>query len=114
MAYDYPELTKAESALWREVSEMNAAKPDAWLCFVNVGHSMEAAKTLFDRKMIEVERQMSMPVCRVLVVKPKPADITVPRTVLEQCFDFIQGDSEPKGHDPERDLVVNQLCEILK
>lgn len=114
MAYDYPELTDAEVALWREVSEMNVAKPESWLCFVNAGHSMEAAKTLFDRKMIEVEQQMGMPVCRVLVAKPKPTEITVPRAVLEQCFDFVQGDSEPKGHDPERDQLVNQLCDYLK
>lgn len=115
MAYDYPELTEAEAALWREVSEMNAGRPESWLCFENCGHSIASAKTLFDRGMVECEKQMGMTVCRVLVRKPKPAEITtVPRAVLEQCFDFIQGDSEPKGHDPERDQLVNQLCDYLK
>lgn len=62
---DIDGLTTAQAELWRAVSEMNAERPGSWLCFVNDGHSMESAKALYDRGLIDATMQMGMPVCRV-------------------------------------------------
>ncbi len=65
MTEEQKDMTEAEAALWREVSEMNEESPESWLCFVNCGHKMETAKALFDRGLIHCQMQMGMPVCQV-------------------------------------------------
>lgn len=41
------------------------------------------------------------------------ADATAPRALLAMALDFIVGDSNPREHDDERELVINQLRIVL-
>lgn len=62
---DLEGLTTAQAELWREVSELNDEKPEAWLLFVNAGHTLDTAKALHDKGLIDAEMRMGMPACRV-------------------------------------------------
>lgn len=56
-------LTTSQADFMAALREMES--PEAWLCFVNAGHTMADAKVLWDRGLIECSRQMGMPCARI-------------------------------------------------
>jgi len=44
-----------------------------------------------------------------MIAASEEVAICVPRAMLAMCLDYIEGDSEPQGHDPERELLISQL-----
>lgn len=64
---DLEELTTTQAEFMERLRELDEG--DSWLLFVNAGFTMEDAKALFDKGMIDTSRQMGMPAARL---KPAP------------------------------------------
>lgn len=60
---DLQGLTTSESEFMAKLREYES--PDTWLLFVNHGFSMETARSLYDKGLIDTSKQMGMPAARL-------------------------------------------------